>query len=138
VAVIVSITPKHLILCIDDDGDNLRIRELLLQQLGYETLCARDGASGLRLFTTVEVSIVIIDNEMPGRSGSFVAHKMRQLKPDVPILLLSGLPIRPDDLDGQVDAFFGKGGWPSELLQKVEDLLSRKAPRQDAPTAEAA
>jgi DNA-binding response OmpR family regulator len=54
---------------------------------------------------------------------------MRALKPDVPILMYSGLTTVPDDVDGQVDAFLVKGRPVEELVQQLENLLrSRKRP----------
>ena len=100
---------RPIALCIDDDPDNLRIRELLLNQLGYETLIACSGASGLGMFQAVEVNIVILDYAMPDLNGAQVASRMRALKPDVPILMYSGLTTVPDDVEGQVDAFLVKG-----------------------------
>jgi CheY-like chemotaxis protein len=50
---------KALILCVDDDAESLKIRQLLLQTVGYETLCATDASSGLQLFETNDVRIVI-------------------------------------------------------------------------------
>jgi DNA-binding response OmpR family regulator len=120
---------KPVILCIDDDPDNLRIRELLLHELGYDTITASSGASGLGMFQVADVDIVILDYAMPGLNGAQVAQRMRALKPDVPILMFSGLTARPDDVDGQVDAYLVKGRPVAELVQQLENLLrSRKPP----------
>lgn len=120
---------KPLVLCIDDDPDNLRIRELVLQELGYDTLVASDGDSGLQLFQVADINIVILDYAMPGLNGAQVAGRMRALKPAVPILMFSGLTTVPDDVDGQVDAYLVKGRPVEELAQHLEGLLRvRKTP----------
>jgi CheY-like chemotaxis protein len=61
------------------------------------------------MFQAVEVNIVILDYAMPDLNGAQVASRMRALKPDVPILMYSGLTTVPDDVEGQVDAFLVKG-----------------------------
>jgi DNA-binding response OmpR family regulator len=123
---------KPIVLCIDDDVDNLRIRELLLHQLGYETITACSGASGLGMFQVADVNVVILDYAMPDLNGAQVARRMRALRPDVPILMFSGLTTVPDDVDGQVDAFLVKGRPVEELVQQLEHLLRGRKPPSHA------
>ena len=52
-------------------------------------LTALDGRSGLEVFSTQPVQAVILDYTMPGMNGGEVANRMRQTKPEIPILLLS-------------------------------------------------
>jgi DNA-binding response OmpR family regulator len=121
---------KTLILCVDDDALNLNLRDLVLREAGYETLIAADGNSALRLFGSSEVSLVILDYTLPDLNGGTLARMMRQLKPDVPILMLSAQLFRPDGIDGEVDAYLTKCGSVRELLAQIECLLSTKKPVQ--------
>jgi CheY-like chemotaxis protein len=114
---------SHLILCVDDELIGLRVRKVLLERAGYRVLTALDGTSGLRLFESEPIEAVILDYSMPGMHGGEVATRMRQLKPDVPILLLSaylGLPIEVTSL---VNLYMTKGEGAPVLLQKLETLL---------------
>src|SRR6478609_428246 len=86
---------SHLILCVDDELVGLRVRKILLERAGYRVLTAMDGASGLSIFESEPIEAVILDYSMPGMHGGEVAGRMRQIKPRIPILLLSayiGLP----------------------------------------------
>ena len=91
-------TKTHLILCVDDEVVGLRVRKILLERAGYQVLTAADGHSGIELFATQPVDAVVLDYAMPGMHGGDVAKKMRQTKPEVPILLLSAYVGLPDEV----------------------------------------
>ncbi len=114
----------HLILCVDDEAVGLRVRSVLLERAGYRVLTALDGPSGLDLFAKEPVKLVILDYSMPGMTGDQVAGAMRQLKPDVPILLLSAYVGLPPEVASLVDMSMTKGEGPTVLLEKLEGLLS--------------
>jgi CheY-like chemotaxis protein len=114
---------SHLILCVDDELVGLKVRKILLERAGYRVLTALDGPSGLELFENEPVEAVVLDYSMPGMHGGEVAGRMRQIKPRIPILLLSayiGLPIEVTCL---VDLYMTKGEGAPVLLQKLETLL---------------
>jgi CheY-like chemotaxis protein len=116
---------SHLVLCVDDELVGLKVRKILLERAGYQVLTALDGATGLSLFETEPVEAVVLDYSMPGMHGGEVAHRMRGIKPNVPILLLSayiGLPIEVTSL---VDLYMTKGEGAPVLLQKLESLLQQ-------------
>src|SRR5664280_668881 len=99
-------SPKHhLVLCVDDEVVGLRVRKILLERAGYQVLTAADGYSGLELFANEPIEAVVLDYSMPGMHGGEVARKMRQTKPDVPILLLSAYVGLPDEVSSLVDVY---------------------------------
>lgn len=114
---------SHLILCVDDELVGLKVRKLLLERAGYRVLAAPDGARGLNLFENEPVEAVILDYSMPGMHGGEVAARMRQLKPQVPILLLSAYVGLPGEVTSLVDLYMTKGEGAPILLQKLESLL---------------
>ena len=114
----------HLVLCVDDEVVGLRVRKILLERAGYQVLTADDGCSGLELFATQPVDAVVLDYAMPGMHGGEVAKKMRQTKPDVPILLLSAYVGLPEEVSSMVDVYMTKGEGAPALLEKLGNLLS--------------
>lgn len=114
---------SHLILCVDDELVGLRVRKILLERAGYRVLTAMDGASGLILFEKEPVEAVVLDYSMPGMHGGEVAGRMRQLKPRIPILLLSAYIGLPPEVTSLVDLYMTKGEGAPVLLQKLESLL---------------
>jgi CheY-like chemotaxis protein len=117
----------HLVLCVDDEVVGLRVRKILLERAGYRVLTAADGYSGLNLFATEPVEVVVLDYAMPGMHGGEVARKMRQTKPEVPILLLSAYVGLPDEVSSLVDVYMTKGEGAPALLVKLGTLLSGPA-----------
>jgi CheY-like chemotaxis protein len=114
---------SHLILCVDDEMIGLRVRKLLLERAGYRVMTAQDGATGLSVFEREPVEAVVLDYSMPGMHGGEVAARMRQIKPEVPILLLSAYLGLPADVTKLVNLYMTKGEGAPVLLQKLETLL---------------
>jgi CheY-like chemotaxis protein len=114
---------SHLILCVDDELVGLRVRKILLERAGYRVLTAMDGAAGLTIFEKEPVEAVVLDYSMPGMHGGEVAGRMRQIKPRIPILLLSAYIGLPAEVTSLVDLYMTKGEGAPVLLQKLESLL---------------
>jgi CheY-like chemotaxis protein len=114
---------SHLVLCVDDELVGLRVRKILLERAGYRVLTALDGAAGLDIFTSEPIEAVILDYSMPGMHGGEVAARMRQVKPRVPILLLSAYIGLPAEVTSLVDLYMTKGEGAPILLKKLGSLL---------------
>jgi CheY-like chemotaxis protein len=133
-----------LILCIDDNEEGLDLRKLVLEASGYSVLLATDGARGLELFADNPVAAVVLDYAMPGMNGGEVATEMRRLKPDVPIILLSGFVSEmPPDALNVIDLFIAKGSPTLSLTQELKKRVplpatpSRKLPQRQELMAQA-
>ena len=113
----------HLVLCVDDELVGLQVRKLLLERAGYRVLTADDGKAGLEIFVAEQIDAVILDYSMPGMHGGEVAAQMRQIKPSVPILLLSAYVGLPVEVTSLVDSYMTKGQGAALLLSKLSSLL---------------
>lgn len=114
----------HLILCVDDELVGLKVRKILLERAGYRVLTAPNGPDGLALFSAEPVEAVVLDYSMPGMDGGEVAARMRQLRPEVPILLLSAYIGLSTEVLSLVDLYMTKGEGAPTLLNKLDSLLS--------------
>jgi len=114
---------RRLILCVDDEVVGLHVRKMILERAGYAVLTAPDGPTGLQVFAEHPVEAVVLDYAMPGMDGGSVAARMREEKPDVPILLLSAYMSLPADVTKLVDIYMTKGEGAPALLQKLQTLL---------------
>ena len=99
--------PHPLILCIDDSEIALRVRKLLLASVGYEVLTATTAEEGFELFKENPVVLVIADHFLGAKSGTEIAREMKQLKPEVRILIVSGAVEEPAGLEF-ADGFLSK------------------------------
>jgi CheY-like chemotaxis protein len=118
---------QHLVLCVDDETIGLEVRRMLLERAGYRVLTALDGTSGLDLFEREPVEAVVLDFSMPGMSGGEVAQRMRQVKPHVPILMLSAYTSLLPEVTSSVDLAMTKGEGAPALLKKLGSLVSQDA-----------
>ncbi|MGE5726192.1 MAG: response regulator transcription factor [Acidobacteriota bacterium] len=119
---------RKLLLCVDDRATSLEVRRLLLEREGYEVLTANDGAAGLKLFAARLVDLVVLDYQMPGFNGAAVAKKMREIKPEVPVVMLSAHFEPPPETNGLVDAYVTKGENPRVLLEQITRLIRQRGP----------
>jgi CheY-like chemotaxis protein len=117
----------HTILCIDDNQVAVSGWSLYLQQHGYAVLSAFTSEDGLQRFATQPVSAVILDYNMPVLDGTAVATLMKRMKPEVPIILFTGVSEMPTDVLATVDGFMVKGKPPSDMLQIIDRLLKIEA-----------
>jgi CheY-like chemotaxis protein len=78
------------ILLIDDDDDLRRVMAMALVNDGHRVREAQDGAKGVAAFHRYSPDIVITDIVMPEMEGIQVIREIRQRKPDVPIIAISG------------------------------------------------
>ena len=113
------------LLCIDDHETSLAGWCLYLQNAGYNVQTARSPQEGLELFATRPIDLVLLDYAMPGMNGREVAAMMKQIKPDVRIVMFSGVSLA-ESQQADVDAFVEKGQHPVVLLSKVEELLQER------------
>ena len=114
---------SNLVLCVDDELVGLKVRKIVLERAGYQVLTAPDGLSGLALFAEQPVEAVVLDYSMPGMHGGDVARRMRETKPEVPILLLSAYIGLPPEVTSLVDLSMTKGEGAPVLLDKLGSLL---------------
>jgi CheY-like chemotaxis protein len=114
---------SHLILCVDDEPVGLQVRKILLERSGYRVLTALGGSEGLEIFATEPVEAVVLDYSMPGMHGGEVAARMRQTKPEIPILLLSAYIGLSTEVISLVDLYMTKGEGAPVLLNKLGSLL---------------
>lgn len=119
----VTVSRQTVVLCIDDNTTALNIRQMLLQAKGFVVRTATDGRSGLEITDNEPVDAVILDYQMPGMNGEEVARHLRARHPNIPILLLTGLPgLVPESLISMVDAFVEKGRPAALLVAELERL----------------
>jgi len=112
-----------MLLCIDDEQVALSGWCLYLQSKGYTVMGAASPEEGLQIFGVNPVDAVVLDYSMPELNGSTVSALMKQIKPNVPIILFTGSPGVPDSIHKTVDHHVLKGGEPSELLAKIDGIL---------------
>lgn len=95
-----TILPGHRILVVDDEPDVIAILQRMLTREGQEVITAQSGAEGLAALESASYDMVLTDLGMPDMSGVAIAHRARQINPDMPVILVTGweATITPEQL----------------------------------------
>lgn len=83
--------PKDsVILLVDDNRDGVLARQSVLQEVGYRVLTASSGEGALSLMDANTIDLVITDYKMRPVNGLELIVSLREKKPDIPVILLTG------------------------------------------------
>jgi two-component system NtrC family response regulator len=77
------------ILIVDDEKNYLVVLEALLNSEGYEIIGMDDPIKALRFIADSDLDLVITDMKMPGMDGMELLEKTKQLKPDLPVIMMT-------------------------------------------------
>jgi len=79
------------VLLVDDEETVRSIGAVMLKELGFSVITANDGREALEIYkTTPDISFVILDLTMPSMDGEQCFRELRQLEPDVKVIISSG------------------------------------------------
>jgi len=119
---------KPMILCVDDEVNGLIAREFVLRQHGYDVVVTTSGRESLDLLEEVDVDAVILDYRMPEMMGDVVAERMKRLRPEVPIMMLSAQDCVPPEALHAADSFVPKNTPPEQFVDAVHDMVAAGSP----------
>lgn len=78
------------ILILDDDSDFNNLLTDIYAQADYEVVSERDPEAAVGLFRDDNFDLVVTDQKMPGLSGEEFIREIKRLKPEVPVIMVSG------------------------------------------------
>jgi|GEM_PF-1022290 len=115
------------ILLVDDDPQVSEVLGLMLQQLGHQVSGFTSAKEALDAFEKGEFKLVITDLGMPDISGRDVAKAVKEMKPETPVLLITGWGVQLDPAELKmegVDGVIAKPFSKEVILAKLSELLS--------------
>jgi CheY-like chemotaxis protein len=115
---------KGLILCVDDEENQLAVRKLVLESKGYAVLTAASGQQALGLLVQHQVDLVLSDHLMPGLTGTELARQIKAQKPELPVILISAVNEIPADA-AYADLFMSKLDGPMAMCENIAAILAR-------------
>ncbi|HEX4285483.1 MAG TPA: response regulator [Terracidiphilus sp.] len=118
--------PKKVILCVDDNEQDLSVLKFMLSTNGYRVLSANNGQEAIALFGDNTVDLVLADCAMPQMTGDQLIRRLKQMAAHIPMVLLGD----PQKMEGQIhlaDALVSKKNCsPMELLECIKQKSARK------------
>jgi len=119
------------ILLVDDEEMILDVGSQVLKKLGYEVLTARDGKEAIEVYqqNRQKVAMIILDLIMPEMGGGETYDRLKEIDPNVKVLLSSGY-----SLDGQATEILNRGcnGFLQkpfsmrDLSQKLREIIAQQ------------
>lgn len=121
------------ILLIDDDDLLRRVLAKALVHAGHVVIQAADGQQGVELARAATIELVITDLIMPVQEGVETIVKLRQERPTLPIIAISGGLTHSKlylDIAAKIGArrILAKPFTPNELLAAIEEVFGGKPP----------
>jgi two-component system, cell cycle sensor histidine kinase and response regulator CckA len=118
------------ILVADDEEGVRSLVASVLESAGYAVELAADGGQAVERLRELgdRVRLVLLDLTMPILGGAEAATELRRIRPDIPILAMSGygdIEVMQHFSQAGVDDFLPKPFSPDQLVAKVRDALAR-------------
>ncbi len=116
------------VLIIDDEPLITELLTSILERINLKCKVATFGRAGLELFDQEFFDLVITDLGMPDISGWDVSKAVKQKRPDVPVIIITGWGLDPDPnkkKDSKVDQIITKPFQIDQLEKIVIDLLEK-------------
>jgi PAS domain S-box-containing protein len=126
--------PGRAVLLVEDDPRVRRLASRSLRGVGYVVLEAEDGEEALRIFgrSGDGIDLVLTDVVMPRKGGAELAAALRDARPDLPVLFMSGYPNPREDQAARLPEgaeLIHKPFSPTLLRERVARVLAERPGR---------
>ena len=122
--------PSPRILLIEDDSGAASSLKRLLAAEGYSVEVAPDGTAGLHAARSGDHDVVITDWRLPGASGIEIIREARQVRPGLPVILMSGRlsdELKEAARDHGANELLAKPGTAEGLMAALRRVLGNGA-----------
>jgi DNA-binding response OmpR family regulator len=119
---------QYKILLVEDDINLGFLLIDLLESKGFDVKLYRDGASGYKGFQTGNYDFCILDIMLPGMDGFTLAAKIKEINPDIPLIILSARQMKDDKIRGfrlGIDDYITKPFDEDELYCRIMAIINR-------------
>jgi len=116
------------VLVIDDQPIVTDLLVSVLERMDYQSQVASCGKEGLEMFERDRFDLVITDLGMPDISGWEVSQAVKEKRPEVPVVVITGWGVDPDPnkvKDSKVDLIITKPFQVDQLEKTIRDLIER-------------
>jgi CheY-like chemotaxis protein len=122
------LTGQPTVLIVDDEELLRDVTSIMIEDHGGKALTAEDGQKGVEIFSAnpEKIDLVLVDFSMPNMNGFEALQKMRQIRPSVKAIMVSGLSITPEvaALQASKEVFFmSKPFREAELVNAINTML---------------
>jgi len=112
------------LLVVDDDLNIQRLYKEELEEEGYEVVIATTGKEALEIFGKEKFDIVTLDILMPDIDGISLLRKMKEQRPNIPIIMSTAYDYRDDFAVWVSEAYIVKSSDLRELKNTIKKLIN--------------
>jgi CheY-like chemotaxis protein len=126
--------PKKVILCVDDNEQELSVLRFMLATNGYRVLAAANSQEAIAIFGSApQIDLVLVYSNMPQMSGGQLVSRLKRMGGHVPMILLGDAQAASGEIH-EADAVLARKNCSSqELLERIKVMSARKrGPRKGA------
>jgi DNA-binding response OmpR family regulator len=113
------------LLIVDDDTNIQRLYQEELEEEGYDVVIASTGKDALEMFEKENPDIVTLDILMPDIDGISLLRKMKEKRPDIPIIMSTAYDYRDDFAVWASEAYIVKSSDLDELKNTIKKLINK-------------
>jgi PAS domain S-box-containing protein len=127
-----DIIGRGTVLIVDDEEMVRKVGKTALERAGYEVRLASDGREAVEMFSAEPeaYSLILLDMTMPVMNGEEALGLLREIRPDVPVIVSSGYneaEVLRHFPSGALAAFIQKPYSASRLADRVDSVLAERA-----------
>ena len=119
------------ILLVEDDPNLGLVTQESLELHGFSVTLSENGDSAYSEFLNGRFDLCLIDIMLPQKDGFTLAHEIRQVNPDMPIIFLTAKSLKEDRIEGfkaGCDDYITKPFSIEELVLRIQAVLRRSYP----------
>ncbi len=114
------------ILWVDDEINLLKPHLLFLEKKGYQTFTSNNATDAIEMIENENYDAVLIDENMPGMSGLEALPKIKEIKPNLPIIMVTKSEeehIMEDAIGKHISDYLIKPVNPNQILLSLKKIL---------------
>ncbi|MFC2096442.1 response regulator, partial [Bacteroidota bacterium] len=115
------------ILIVEDEESNYKLLEMLLKKKGLNILSAENGYEAIEICKGHnKIDLILMDIKMPGMNGLKATMKIKQIKPEIPIIIQTAYAMQNDEkisIEAGCDDYIAKPIKKEKLLSLLDKWL---------------
>jgi len=121
-------SPEYTVLLVEDEKSVLKIEQKMIERLGYTVIATAEPEEAVRICRTFpgSIDLLVTDVMMPKTNGLVLARELRQLRPQLHVLYMSGYSeeiLEPGRLEEDAGQFIQKPFTVDQLARKIQALF---------------
>ena len=124
-----------LILVVDDELSMREFLTILLEKDGHSVELASDAASAMHIVAEKDLDLVISDIRMPGISGLDLLAEAKQIKPDLPVIMITAFALPEDAVTAMKNGAFDYITKPFKV-DDIKQVINSATTKKEVPLNE--